>query len=123
MIEVTHDTFKFTLAHLAVRRNNTRFRHQGLNICGGFFYGVDMEDAFEKFDGVRRAMAYKQLMNRETGKPFGKVTFSGGLARVTDFEDPHAAVGKADEALYQAKQTGRNRIEMAGFDGSSVSRT
>ena len=87
------------------------------------FYGVDMEDAFEKFDGVRRAMAYKQLMNRETGKPFGKVTFSGGLARVTDFEDPHAAVGKADEALYQAKQTGRNRIEMAGFDGSSVSRT
>lgn len=77
------------------------------------FYGLEKEAAFEKFDGVRRAMALKQLMNRETGKPFGKVTFSGGIALVNDFEDPRSALAAADEALYEAKQTGRNKIVAA----------
>ncbi|MEM7701636.1 MAG: GGDEF domain-containing protein [Pseudomonadota bacterium] len=77
------------------------------------FYGLQKGAAFEKFDGVRRAMALKQLMNRETGKPFGKVTFSGGIALVNDFEDPRAALAAADEALYDAKQTGRNKIVAA----------
>ena len=77
------------------------------------FYGLAKDVAFEKLDGVRRAMAVKQLMNRETGRPFGKVTFSGGLAQVTDHDDPRIALAQADEALYQAKQNGRNRIEAA----------
>lgn len=77
------------------------------------FYGLEKEAAFVKFDGVRRAMALKQLMNRETGKPFGKVTFSGGIALVNDFDDPRDALAAADEALYDAKQTGRNKIVSA----------
>lgn len=78
------------------------------------FYGVEKEVAFQKFDGVRRAMALKQLMNRETGKPFGKVTFSGGIALVNDYNDPRDALAEADAALYGAKQTGRNKIVAAG---------
>jgi len=78
------------------------------------FYGVEKEVAFQKFDGVRRAMALKQLMNRETGKPFGKVTFSGGIALVNDYDDPRDALAEADAALYDAKQTGRNKIVAAG---------
>ncbi len=77
------------------------------------FYGLDKEAALQKFDGVRRAMAVKQLMNRETGKPFGKVTFSGGLAQVTDHDDPRNALALADAALYEAKEGGRNRIVAA----------
>ena len=77
------------------------------------FYGLDKEAALQKFDGVRRAMALKQLMNRDTGKPFGKVTFSGGLAQVTEHDDPRAALALADAALYEAKQAGRNRIVAA----------
>jgi diguanylate cyclase len=49
-------------------------------------------------------------MNRETGKPFGKVTFSGGVADVTEEADPRSALARADAALYEAKQAGRNRI-------------
>ncbi|MEM7690063.1 MAG: GGDEF domain-containing protein [Pseudomonadota bacterium] len=77
------------------------------------FYGLEMDDAYAKLDGVRRAMALKQLMNRETGRPFGKVTFSGGLAQVTNHENPRAALEQADAALYEAKQDGRNRIVAA----------
>lgn len=78
------------------------------------FYGLEKEAAFQRFDGVRRAMALKQLMNRETGKPFGKVTFSGGIALVNDYDDPRTALAEADAALYDAKQTGRNKIVAAG---------
>ena len=77
------------------------------------FYGLEKDAAFEKFDGVRRAMSLKQLMNRDTGKPFGKVTFSGGLAQVTDHADPRTALAEADAALYEAKQSGRNKIVAA----------
>lgn len=77
------------------------------------FYGLDLEAAVRKLDGVRRAMATKQLMNRDTGRPFGRVTFSGGVAQVTDHDNPRRALGEADAALYRAKQNGRNRIEAA----------
>ncbi len=74
------------------------------------FYGLHKIAALTKLDGVRRAMAVKQLMNRETGRPFGKITFSGGVAEVTEQDDPRSALSRADAALYQAKQAGRNRI-------------
>ncbi|MEO0464074.1 MAG: GGDEF domain-containing protein [Pseudomonadota bacterium] len=74
------------------------------------FYGLGKDDAWRKLDGVRRAMAMKQLMNRETGRSFGKVTFSGGVAEVTEECDPRSALSRADTALYQAKEAGRNQI-------------
>lgn len=74
------------------------------------FYGLAKDAALAKLDGVRRAIAVKQLMNRETGRPFGKVTFSGGVAEVTEQDDPRSALARADAALYQAKKAGRNRI-------------
>ncbi len=74
------------------------------------FYGLGKDEAWRKLDGVRRMMANRQLMNRETGKPFGKVTFSGGIAEVTEETNPRSALARADEALYQAKADGRNKI-------------
>ncbi len=74
------------------------------------FYGLDKDAAWRKLEGVRRAMAAKQLMNRETGKPFGKITFSGGIAEVTEDADSRSALSRADAALYEAKSGGRNKI-------------
>ncbi|MCK0129446.1 GGDEF domain-containing protein [Erythrobacter sp. F6033] len=73
-------------------------------------YGFDKEAAWRKIDGIRRAQAAKTLMNRDTGKSFGKITFSGGVAEVTQDVDPRSALIRADSALYQAKEQGRNRI-------------
>ncbi len=74
------------------------------------FYGLDKEAAFTKLDRIRRAQSAKLMMNQETGRPFGKVTFSGGIAQVDGEGDSRAALGRADQALYEAKKGGRNRI-------------
>lgn len=74
------------------------------------FTGHDKDAAWNRLDGARRAMAKRQLMNRDTGKPFGKITFSAGLAEVTEDADARSALVRADEALYRAKKEGRNCV-------------
>ena len=74
------------------------------------FYGLDKEQAWLKLDGIRRAQAMKQMLNRETGRSFGKITFSGGIAEVSGVEDTREALARADAALYEAKGAGRNCI-------------
>ena len=74
------------------------------------FYGLDKHAAQAKLDAIRRAQAARQLINRETGRPFGRVTFSGGIAEVTEDSDMRSALGRADAALYRAKEAGRNQV-------------
>lgn len=76
------------------------------------FAGIDKEAARGRLDAIRRALAARVLMNRDTGQPFGKITFSGGVAEVTEDADTRGALARADAALYRAKQQGRNRIEL-----------
>jgi diguanylate cyclase len=76
------------------------------------FAGLDKQAAHGRLDAIRRALAARVLMNRDTGLPFGKITFSGGVAEVTEDADTRGALGRADAALYRAKQQGRNRIEI-----------
>jgi diguanylate cyclase len=75
--------------------------------------GFDRDAAWRKLDTMRRAQADRQLLDRATGKPFGKVTFSAGVAQVADLADPRGALGQADAALYEAKKAGRNRVVAA----------
>ncbi|AUX68739.1 hypothetical protein CHX26_03745 [Porphyrobacter sp. HT-58-2] len=74
------------------------------------FYGIGKEAAQGRLDAIRRAQAARQLMNRETGQPFGRITFSAGVAEVTEDADTRSALARADAALYRAKQEGRNRV-------------
>jgi len=76
------------------------------------FAGIGKDAARARLDAIRRALAARVLMNRDTGQPFGKITFSGGVAEVTDDADTRGALARADAALYRAKQMGRNRIEL-----------
>lgn len=76
------------------------------------FYGTGKHDAVARLDMIRRLQAAKQLVNRDTGQPFGRVTFSAGVAEVTEDADTRSALSRADAALYRAKQAGRNRIEV-----------
>lgn len=74
------------------------------------FYGLDKHGAHQRLDAMRAAQATRQLINRDTGQPFGKITFSGGVAEVTEDTDTRSALARADAALYRAKQEGRNRV-------------
>ncbi|GAA0863236.1 GGDEF domain-containing protein [Sphingopyxis soli] len=77
------------------------------------FRGLPPSEAAARLDEAREGLAERRLINRKTDQPFGKITFSGGVADVFGFGDARAALKAADEALYRAKENGRNRIELA----------
>jgi diguanylate cyclase len=72
--------------------------------------GRTLEQALAALDEARAAMAGRRLVNRATDKPFGRVTFSAGVAAVHTAASPSAALRTADRALYEAKNAGRNRV-------------
>ena len=74
------------------------------------FRGRTMDQAYAALDAAREHLAERRMVNRATDVPFGKVTFSAGLADVFAEPNPRAALKAADEALYAAKKDGRNRI-------------
>lgn len=82
------------------------------------FRGKTLREAYEALDATRETLANRKLVNRATDTPFGQVSFSGGLADIFAFRDPRSALKAADEALYVAKDTGRNRIVLAGQSGA-----
>lgn len=87
-------------------------RHGGEEFVA-LFRGKTLEQAREVLDGAREAMAERRLVNRATDVPFGKTTFSAGIADVFAFPSHRDALKAADEALYAAKAAGRNCIVLA----------
>jgi diguanylate cyclase (GGDEF)-like protein len=68
-------------------------------------------------EAVCSALAGQMLPH--VASPYGVVTISIGVATLSPAELPETAdaallVGLADQALYRAKQTGRNRAMLAG---------
>lgn len=102
-----------TLAHIS-DRNCHIARHGGEEFVL-LFRGMKPHEAFEKLDAARAELAERKLINRKTEQPFGQITFSGGVADVFAYDDPRTALAAADEALYCAKESGRNQIRQAGI--------
>ena len=77
------------------------------------FRGKTAREAKEELDETRQSLASRNLVNRANDTPFGTVSFSAGVADVFAYANTRAALKAADEALYHAKEHGRNRIEIA----------
>jgi diguanylate cyclase (GGDEF)-like protein len=71
--------------------------------------GASLTDSFEISDRIRRLVESAQFQH---GSQTLTLTISGGTASWPDFDasSSDALVKKADEALYRAKEGGRNRI-------------
>ena len=69
-----------------------------------------MFDAVDKADKFRVALGAQSLKNRTTGQVYGAVTVSVGVARYRLGESLESFVTRADQALYRAKNEGRNRV-------------
>ena len=74
------------------------------------FRGRTVDEACQKLDAMREAMAERRLVNRETQVPFGSITFSAGIADIFAYGNYRAALRAADDALYAAKNNGRNKV-------------
>jgi len=101
---------------------NTLKKHAGKHLFaarhGGeefvvLFPGLDAEQASVRLDEIRIDLSSRQMVNRDNGKPFGRVTFSAGVSAVEGLEDMRGALTRADAALYKAKEAGRNRVLVA----------
>ena len=77
------------------------------------FRGNSPEETFERLDALREALAQRNFVNRHNEQPIGRITFSAGIADAFAYPDPREALRAADRALYKAKESGRNRIEIA----------
>lgn len=77
------------------------------------YRGFTLEGARENLDAIRTKLSNRPFINRTTRQSLGMITFSGGIADLFAFPDRRSALRAADEALYRAKNSGRDRIELA----------
>ncbi|WP_421857836.1 GGDEF domain-containing protein [Oricola sp.] len=103
------------LRHFAkILRKNIRGHHLAARYGGEEFVLVfpltDLKAARKILESVMRELAESNLVLTDGKNPIGKVTFSAGLAQLNSSESAKGLVSRADAKLYEAKQTGRNRI-------------
>lgn len=74
---------------------------------------TDLQGARIVAQHVRTTISSKPIVMKSTGSKLGTITLSYGVARLHGGESPEDLIKRADEALYLAKRTGRNRVVVA----------
>ncbi len=73
-----------------------------------------IDGAMKIAETVRRVIADKQLKRKDTGENYGSINVSIGVAHFRrDCDTLPTLIRRADEALYQSKHHGRNRVTKA----------
>lgn len=75
-------------------------------------HGISLENAIGTAERIRLAIESTPLKNHHDGLDCGSITMSFGLCMATDAASPEELYRKADKALYQAKDAGRNQLKV-----------
>ena len=67
------------------------------------------ENAFTVAEHVRDSVSSKDIINRGTGKVLGQIRLSVGVSEYKPGESIEDLIERADKALYEAKNNGRNQ--------------
>jgi diguanylate cyclase len=83
---------------------------------GGEEFFILMEDASLDnacvvADKIRKNLTGVQLKHVKTGQVLGKISISAGVATMKDGDTVESLIKRADDALYMAKQSGRNNVK------------
>jgi diguanylate cyclase len=68
------------------------------------------DGAMKVAEMVRKTIADKELKRKDTGDNYGSITVSVGVARFRQSDTLPSLTKRADDALYQSKNMGRNRV-------------
>ncbi|HCY84323.1 MAG TPA: GGDEF domain-containing protein [Desulfobacteraceae bacterium] len=68
-----------------------------------------LKEAFVLAEKIRLSLKGRRWINKNTGQPIGAITISLGVAEYQAGESLPDLIERADNALYQAKDTGRNK--------------
>lgn len=74
------------------------------------FEGLPVIEAAARIDAIREALSQRMLRSRSDGTPIGRVSFSAGVAALNGQESGEDLLHRADQALYRAKEGGRNQV-------------
>ncbi|MBC2709989.1 MAG: GGDEF domain-containing protein [Desulfosarcina sp.] len=69
-----------------------------------------LEGAITLADNIRLTFERLDLKKKNTGESLGKITLSFGVTKYKKEETPEDFFQRADDALYQSKETGRNKV-------------
>jgi diguanylate cyclase len=79
---------------------------------GIILLGGDASEAHAIAEGIRLSVHNRELVKRSTGESLGKITVSVGVANFKRGDSAMGLLERADQCMYQAKRTGRNRTVM-----------
>lgn len=74
---------------------------------------TDIKGAEIVAEHVRVAISKSALIDHNSNEKYGKITISLGISQFQKGELPNDLIKRADQALYKAKENGRNRVEKA----------
>ncbi|WP_321492003.1 GGDEF domain-containing protein [uncultured Desulfobacter sp.] len=92
-----------------VRRNDLAARYGGEEFLI-ILPETNLEGAYAVADKIRTILCKKEWTIKESGKSIGSIKASMGISQYKLGETGNQVIQRADEAMYHAKNTGRDRI-------------
>jgi len=100
--------FVAAMLQRSVKSDDTPARYGGEEFAV-ILPNTDLSSAMALAESVRSLVAGKHLRKKQTGTVIGNITLSLGIAKYRRGESAAAFLKRADDSLYLAKRSGRNR--------------
>ena len=71
---------------------------------------TDLEKGLEISENIRKAVEKNRLKRKDDGGSIGKITLSAGITCFEPQDTVEMLIERADRALYEAKDKGRNQV-------------